>query len=378
MKNETQTGIGWTRAESLPDGTLKSYCQVLASQPIRTLVGNVQTEMRILQVSESLCFPVSVNQTEWDSSYVCSPYTAYVPYASDEIARKIKSRPVCWLLHALVRLVAGWLKSADINRNVHVNNFLLSTNPYPDWPGTQIRDLTAFLTGQYPSHALVFRSLNVRQHGHLLQKFRQNGYLLLGSRQVYLCHEPYARWIRHNNNRQDRRIVSKRKLVYADHAAMRQHLPEALRLYNLLYLEKYSRHNPQFTLAYFEQMHAHETICFQGYTDEHSQLRAFAGLFTIGGTITSPLVGYDTAAPASEALYIHAMRLVFDYKYRTGKLLNLSSGAAGFKRLRGGSPAVEYSAVYVAHLQPHRRRVFKLLAFLTNRIGVPLLEKYKL
>lgn len=380
METNAETGmeIQWMQPEDLPAGVLKDFCRVFASQPVSELIGNVETEFRMLGISEDICFPVSINNAEWDNSYVCSPYTAYVPYANDEVSRKITRKPVRWLLHALIKSVSEWLKSAEINKNVHVNNFLLSTNPYPEWSGAQIQAVTGFLTRQYPGHALIFRSLNVRQHAHLLDKFSENNYLLLGSRQVYLYDEPFAGWIKRNNNKQDRRIVRNKKLRYLDHDAMRGHLEQAWHLYNLLYLEKYSRHNPQFTLAYFRQMHHSKTMYFQGYADARNQLKAFAGLFTPGNTITSPLVGYDTAAPPKECLYIHAIQLIFDHKYRTGKPLNLSSGAAGFKRLRGGVPSVEYSAVYVAHLKPHRQRVFKVLAFLTNRIGVPLLEKHKL
>ncbi len=370
--------IEWIQPDSLPEGVLKSFCQIIRTQPVSGLIRNVKTKVRALKIAKNLYFPVTINDTEWENSYVCSPYTAYVQYASDEVSRKIASKWVQWPLHGLIRLLSGWLKSAQINRTIHVNNFLLSTNPYPEWSGNQIKAITDFLIQEYPTHALVFRSLNVQQHSHLLNQFKENRYFLLGSRQVYMYNEPFERWIRHNNNKQDRRLIKNKRLTYVDHEAMRDHLPEAVRLYDLLYLKKYSRHNPQFTLAYFQEMHATQAIHFQGYTDDSTQLKAFAGLFVLDNTITSPLVGYDTAAPAKDALYIHAIQLIFRYKHQTGKLLNLSSGASGFKRLRGGVPSIEYSAVYTRHLKPSRQRIFRLIQFLTNRIGVPLLEKYEL
>ncbi len=368
----------WIDADALPRDELRNYAQVLQQFTPSQLIRNVETEFRILKVSDSLFLPVTINHTEWGSSYVCSPYTAYILYAQDELSRKIRQKWIQWPLQILIRLLSGWLKSAQVNRNVHVNNFLLSTNPYPRWDGTDIHSITQFLIREFPSHALIFRSLNVAQHNSLLQQFKSAGYLLLGSRQVYLYQDSFEQWIKHNNNKQDRRIIKNKQLRYVNHDQMKEHLEEALHLYNLLYLEKYSRHNPQFTLTYFEQMHATQAIHFQGYTDKHNRLRAFAGLFVLQDTITSPLVGYDTQAPVKDALYIHAIQLIFDYKHQTGKLLNLSSGASGFKRLRGGKPAIEYSAVYVNHLPPKRRCVFKIIQWITHRIGIPLLEKYEL
>jgi hypothetical protein len=370
--------IEWIQPDDLPPGIARNFAQLFAHPSVVTLIRNVDTEVRMLKVDENLYFPVTINHTEWNSSYVCSPYTAYVLYAKDELSRKIKSHLIKWPLFGVIRLLSGWLQSAQINRNVHINNFLLSTNPYPQWDGTHIQAITDFLTKEFPTHALIFRSLNVWQHRHLLESFTQNRYLLLGSRQVYIYPEPFEQWIKHNNNKQDRRIIRNKQLRYVNHDAMREHLAEAVRLYNLLYLEKYSPHNPQFTLAYFEQMHATQTIHFQGYTDSQNRLKAFAGLFVLEDTITSPLVGYDTTAPVQDALYIHAIQLIFDYKHHTSKLLNLSSGASGFKRLRGGKPSIEYSAVYVRHLPGHRQRIFRCIQWITHRIGIPLLEKYEL
>lgn len=370
--------IEWVSTESLPDGVLKEYTQLFSTYPTNELIRNVVSEIRVIKITDGLYFPVSVNNLEWTNSYVCSPYTAYVLYGRDELTRKVKNRLLQFPLQILIRGISGWLKSAQINKNIHVNNYLLSTNPYPEWNGEHIEALTYFLQSHYPKHAIIFRSLNVHQHRHLLNEFKAHNYYLLGSRQVYIYDEPFETWIRHNNNKQDKRIIKNNQLKYISHKEMSNYLAEALHLYNQLYLEKYSLHNPQFTLTYFQEMHACHAIHFQGYADTQNQLKAFAGLFILDNTITSPLVGYDTSAPQKDALYIHAIQLIFDYKYESGKILNLSSGASGFKRLRGGKASIEYSAVYTHHLKPYRKRVFKVLQFITTRIGIPLLEKYEL
>ncbi|MDJ1483710.1 hypothetical protein QNI16_24640 [Cytophagaceae bacterium YF14B1] len=373
-----ETNIEWVLPESLPEGVLKKFSLLFSTYASSQLIRNVETQIRIIKVSDNLYFPVSVNNTEWNNSYVCSPYTAYVLYAKDELTRKVKNKLLQFPLLLLIQGISGWLKSAQINKNIHVNNFLLSTNPYPDWNGEHLDALTNFLKDQYPEHAIIFRSLNRYQHSHLLTQFQNNTYYLIGSRQVYLYDDPFEKWLSHNNNKQDKRIIKNKKLQYVSHEDMKKYISEALDLYNQLYLEKYSPHNPQFTLEYFQKMYDNDVIHFQGYINSDNQLKAFSGLFVIENTITSPLVGYDTKAPQKDALYIHAIQLIFEYKYRSGRLLNLSSGAPGFKRLRGGLPSIEYSAVYLNHLKIYRRIVYKVLQFITNKIGVPLLEKYEL
>ena len=73
--------------------------------------------------------------------------------------------------------------------------------------------------------------------------------------------------------------LNKLKLNYVSHEQMKPHLEEALRLYNMLYLEKYSKHNPQFTLLYFQNLHENHIMHFQGYTDNNGTLKTFAGIF---------------------------------------------------------------------------------------------------
>jgi hypothetical protein len=56
----------------------------------------------------------------------------------------------------------------------------------------------------------------------------------------------------------------------------------------------------------------------------------------------------------------------------------LSAGAAHFKRLRGGVPAIEYSAVLADHLPEKTRKAIRMLHWATTKIGVPLMERFKL
>jgi hypothetical protein len=206
----------------------------------------------------------------------------------------------------------------------------------------------------------------------------EKDYKLVGSRQLYIVDLDYKEWLKHDNNKHDNRIIRNKKLTLLEHEAMGDYLEQALILYKKLYLEKYSLHNPQFSLDYFKACYDRKILYFQGYVNENKVLKAFSAVFVWGNTITSPLIGYDTSAPQKEGLYIHAAQLAVLYKFRHNLLLNLSSGAPSFKRMRGAVPSIEYSAVYLNHLPKKRQVIWQVLRFFSNKIGVPLIKKYKL
>ncbi len=370
--------IKWSNLQEIKDKKVRLFAELFATKKSNDIVSNIHTEVRVINVNNEFEFPVTINNEAIENSFVCSPYTAYGLYAKDELKHKIKSKIIQYPLLVLIKLIAFLLRKGKIDKNIHINNFLLSTNPYPDWSGEHSAPLTAFLKSEFPKHALIFRSLNRYQHTSLIQELEKNEYLKLGSRQVYIYDESFEVWQKLKQNKHDRRIIQRKSLTQLSHQEMFPYLEDALALYNLLYLVKYSKFNPQFTLKYFQYCHENELVHFQGFIDKEGKLKAFTGLFILGNTITSPLVGYDTQAPQKEGLYIHAINSIMQYKFNHNLLLNLSSGAPKFKRLRGGKPSVEYSLVYIKHLTFFRRFTWSVIIFISNKIGVPLLEKYEL
>lgn len=368
----------WIDIENIPMGKIRSFAELFKLKKPEEIIQNTETKIEFLQISNEIYFPITINDVEGQNSFVCSPYTAYALYSKEELLAKVNSKIVQLPLLLVIKLIGLWLRFSNIDRNVQVNNFLLSTNPYPEWGGNEIDEITSLIKAKYPNHAIIFRSLNEYQHQNLIEKFVKVGYEKIGSRQVYIYDMDYEAWVKHNNNNNDRRIIKKQQLIKLEHEEMGDYLQEALNLYNLLYLKKYSKYNPQFTLEYFTKCHESRLIYFQGYKDQHGRLLTFSGLFQIENTITSPLVGYDTSAPQKQGLYIHAINLIMEYKFKHQKLLNLSSGAPNFKKLRGGLPTIEYSLVYTAHLSLKRKLAWTILQFISNQIGIPLVKRYEL
>ena len=355
----------------------RQFLTALLESPSRYFVGNVTTEMQVLRLG-SLVFPLTINEANYSDSWVCSPYNATITYPLDElqqIENSILRRSVAGLIH----LVAPLLKAAKINRVVGVNNGLLSTNLYPSWDGSGIEELTSRLQQRWPQHAIVFRSLNAVTNGTLITHLQRAGYLLLPSRQVYLCLDLHAAARKQNSEidqtlltrKTEYRIVKGAELTSED-------VPRIRELYDQLYLQKYSLHNPHFTDALIQLWQQTGLMKFIGLRNSNGILDGIVGCLGMHETITTPLIGYDLTLPRKLGLYRMLTALVFQEARETGRILNLSAGAARFKRHRGGEAHIEYSAVYVAHLSLFQRSIWGALAGLLRHVGVRILQTYEL
>ncbi|MFK3775248.1 hypothetical protein [Pseudomonas sp. NPDC089406] len=347
------------------------------------LIGNVSTALALLDIGEHQ-FPVSINQgTEpAGNCYVVSPQTAYSGYAREELQR-LRRPWLAWPLKCLTLAVDRLLGAAKVDRLVQVNNWLLSTNLYPaEWAGAELAQITGLLRSRFPDHGLAFRSLNDFSNAALRQRLQALGYLAIPSRQVYLFDarlgEQSAFLRRHNTcldatllRRSPYSVVPGEALAEADFQRIEQ-------LYNLLYLDKYSPLNPHYSAAWLQRGQREGWLQLRALRNAEGRIDGALGWFANDTLLSTPIVGYDTALPQRAGLYRQLTRLCLQEAVERRQVLNFSSGAAAFKRLRGGQPQIEYSMVYVAHLPLGRRLVWQVLASLLQRIGVPLMRKLKL
>jgi hypothetical protein len=346
-------------------------------------IRNVHTEMNILDTG-SQAFPVSVNSGGEDpeNSYVVSPLTAYTGYARDELERN----DVGWLappLRALTGISGAWLSAARIDRLVQVNNWLLSTNIYPpDWNGDDVQAITALLIDRWPDHAIGFRSLNGFSNPVLLERMRSAGYLALPSRQVYIFDGRYGPdspfRTRHNVEIDARLLLRGAYRIVREETIADEDFERFEELYNLLYLEKYCRLNPQFTAAWLRCGHRDGWLQLTSLRNADGRADAVVGWFGVPGVFSAPIVGYDTKLPAKTGLYRMLTALCIEEAARRRCVLNFSSGAAHFTRLRGGEPEIEYSMVYVRHLPAPRRAAWRAMQIVLAGVAAPLLKAFKL
>ena len=229
---------------------------------------------------------MTVNDGDYGGSYVCLPHSAYILYARAELDLVDTGwlRPGLRLLIAAADHVLRW---GAVNRVVHVDNWLLSTNLHGDWAGDDLPAIRAFLTERFPTHAIVIRSLDPWASPALLAAARSDGWRLLASRQIWVTGDLDKDWRPRRCTRIDQRLLADSGLTFDDFAAMRE--TDAVRiaeLYHLLYVGKYSPLNPVFSGEYVLMTWRTGTLRYRGARDADGRLLTVAGALVRGDVLT--------------------------------------------------------------------------------------------
>ena len=142
--------VEWIAADELPRLTLpeeisdaRPFFESLISDSRKVtepLVDNVVTDGRLIRVGTHF-LPVTVNDNELDNSWVCSPYNAAVTYPLEEL-RHIHSAVGRGALSGMIRSLGPLMRAGSLNKSVCVNNWMLSTNLYPDLADDALQQLT--------------------------------------------------------------------------------------------------------------------------------------------------------------------------------------------------------------------------------------------
>lgn len=146
----------------------------------------------------------------------------------------------------------------------------------------------------------------------------------------------------------------------------------AVRLYDLLYRDKYSSMNPAFTPPFIAALIERGLIAAEGLELE-GRLVAVAGFYAVDRCFTTPLFGYDTGLPRDLHLYRRLTHRVLRFSSDHRLDANLSAGVARFKRLRQAYPKIEYIDLAVAGPAPRLDLLARLAGMLLRssvRLGL--------
>lgn len=357
----------------------RSYILPMMKQSTDVWIGNVETTMIVITV-DGIPLPVTINDAQYSNSYTCSPYTHYISYAREEL----EILPYRWLqkgLSGLLSIIGLCLRKSSFNKVVQINNWLVSTNLYPALNGEQSIAVLEYVRQLYPDYAIMYRSLNETTEPLLMHSLQEYGCKSIPSRQIYtLDHDTSdsinakTRWL----IKRDRQLITKQGYTVVDHEHIQAtDIARIVELYNMLYIQKYSVCNPQFTAAFIQLALEQQILTLYGLR-KNGQLDGVLGFFSRKGIMTTPLFGYDTSLPQNTGLYRMLSVLLIDISKQNGDLLHESSGVGQFKRNRGAIATLEVSAVYDRHLKWSTRCCWSLLEYILYWIGVPLIRKFKL
>lgn len=358
-----------------PDGDYaRRYLQPLIESGPLPYIANAHTSLQIVQ-ADDIVLPITPTEFNIDNSYVCSPYTHYVTYGQEEFVA-LKNPPLEAFFRLLFIPIAHYFRQSKLDRVIYVNNWLLSTNLYPALTPNVSAAIIHQLQEAFPDRAIVFRSVDPLANGPLLNELRHQGARLIFSRSVWYQDPLSPLTTKRQQYKADLRLYrhTPYRLLTADQISDSD-IPRLVQLYNCLYLDKYSRYNPQFTEAFIRLALANKVLTLKAFQRD-GQIDAVLGYFTRNGIGTPPIFGYDTTQPKALGLY-RLVSILFSQEATANRFLaNFSAGVGDFKKRRGCRNAIEYNAVFCKHLPPARQRPWLLLQSLMDRIAVPIIQKY--
>lgn len=359
------------------DAKLRAWFVPVLTHGTRWCAPNLDTTCAFLRVGD-LELPLTVNDGQWENSWVCSPFTHYISYAQQEISHACPAM-LAWPVNLLLRGLGRWLRAAEFNRVVMVNNWLMSTNPWPEWNGGGLLAAVCALRRKWPHHALVFRSLNERADGPLLEALRAVGARLIPSRQIwwFAADAPAVKGAR--ALKKDRALLQRNDLERVDHASLKtDDFPALTALYHELYLGKYSQHNPAYTVEWLRHLWQHDLLRFTALRERRQDgVGDIIGVEACGilhDTMVSPVVGYALSQAQEFGLYRRLAAVPVLAAQQQNVPLNLSAGVGHFKAMRGGEPVMEYLAVMDAHLPLQRRLPWSFVEALSRGVLAPVVR----
>jgi hypothetical protein len=339
---------------------------------VQKYIKNAYNTQLVLAKVGNVIIPITLSDFHPDNTYTVSPYSHYISYGGYEEVKHLNSPLVEVLIKLLLFPVACFFRAADLDKVAYINNYLLSTNLYPSISSDQISSLSKVLPGWFPDRAIVFRSVEAKKNPHILDALNGNCYDLVLSRQVWFMYPAEA--VVSRGYKEDRRVLRSHKYELTDGRDFSDDdLIRAVELYNMLYLEKYSYYNPQFTFEFMKLAQNAEVLQMHALKCD-GKIDGVFGYFIRNGAMTVPLLGYDTSLPKQQGLY----RLLTQYMVQAGLQYNLlihaSSGVGKFKKGRGGKSAIEYNAVYTGHLSYWRQVPWKFIKII-SKYAIPFFQK---
>jgi hypothetical protein len=356
----------------------------------REFVENVGVDLDVVTIGgERVPLTVSTRSTtppgREPESYVVSPLSHFVHYAREEL-RELPSPVARQTGSALLRGLDTVLSPARLDDVVIVGNALLSTNLLPDPGEGDVEALTRDLRARFPSHAIAWRSVHGRGSS-LPATLRRAGYRLIPARSVLFTSTRDGEWLSLRDNRRDAALLdgSGYRAIDAPIAGATGMSPlpvrqRIARLYEQLYIERYSRLNPRYTAGFIGLAQRSGLLRFTllEQSDPPHRIDGVLGTTMAHGYLAAPVLGYDTTLPKERGLYRMLTHLMTRTAHEHGVDLHGSSGVAGFKRNRGAEAEFEYLAVYARHLPFLRRTAWGALEAVVTTIAVPLVRRYGL
>ena len=294
-------------------------------------------------------------------------YCAYELKAHDNLNSTSKK-----ILSSTLKLMDFFTNLTNVDEMIYVNH---------NWGSTTLWDSSFknFLSShEIPkmNKPFLFRSLN-KDHLPEFEKLPKKDWLILYYREalVYENDQSISKKCLKNLEK-DFMLVGKHSYeVVGENSLNNDDYLRIEKLYQMLYLNKYTNLNPCYTAAFFKAkvVDKHfKLFCLR----KQGKIDAFA-LYEIRNNLMQvPCIGYDTSLPKELGLYLQITSTFTRYALENKIKFYASDGCAKFKINRGANSYPEFCAIYIDNCNIVKKLSLRLFATLINKVWRRLMPKY--
>lgn len=290
--------------------------------------------------------------------WTLSQSIAIGPMLREEIARELPIHRQFFtkILSFILEIFAHFLQ---IDKAIFIKHYGFSTCLFEENEIKQIIENISNLKLEFPNHAIILRSIQKNQ----ITNINHNAKPII-SRLIWVLNDVKKDWQNRTDVKRDLQLIEKYNLQYViyDNAISDEKLQKCIKLYNQIYIEKYSKFNPQINEKFLRFL-LKEKILSLHCLEKDNKIMAFCTIYIDDMQITSPMLGYEICdIPLYRAIMIIAPQIAIEKNLK----LNLSSGANVFKKNRGARPMLEYYLVIDSHLPFWRKIGFSFFQKILN------------
>lgn len=352
----------------------KRFLTPLIKKGLSTFVENVQADLRVL-ICDQFVLPLTINHFEYENSYVCSPHNYYISYAREAL-KPVVPKKVYRVLNSLLWMASKVLKRYQVDKVVSVNNWLCSTNLYPALNKEQLASIGQFLQKEFPSHAIVFRSIDANMSPTCYKALKELGFDYIANRQIYFIEPHKSDLMEMRLFKSDLKLLQNCEYeIIEGEELLKEDLSRLIMLYRSLYIDKYSDLNPQFNEDFLRLAIDQKLLTFKALK-KNGCVDGVVGYMKSHGKMFCPFFGYDLTKPKEASLYRLLSTLLMKQAHSEELCFHLSSGASTFKTIRKAKSSLEQMAVYHRHLPFKRQIPWRILEKLCNSIGITFMKRY--
>lgn len=358
----------------------KKYLVPILKNGTLKYVDNLDVFLKVLIFNDTV-FPIIISNPNQKvkNSYVCSPMSHYIGYGHAEADLELSEQKVLKkITHIFLNFLEPYLKKRDFEKAVFVNNWLLSTNLYPKFDLSNLKEIRDFLIKEFPDYPILFKSINDMFNLNIKRELEKLDFHSIISRQVYILDPKKEIYKKKDSYKKDLKAKRRTEYYWEDADKITKKDYSRIRyLYEDLYIKKYCYLNPTFTEDYFEETLKNNLLTYKVLKKE-GVIYAVFGYIECQGVITAPIFGYDTSLPEKDGLYRLTALKILEDAIEKEYIVHQSSGVSKFKMHRGAESSIEYMMVYYSHLSKRQQQPWKFFNKLSDKVVIPIMKKYQL